>query len=128
AIYQKLVIQEQKVDVLSCNSSPQVDPGLFEINARVKKEADLPYVQSELLAAVERFHDELVPKDRLEAVKSHLRYSFSLSLDNTESIAGAVARAIPLARTPETINRLYALYAGLTPEDIRDAARRYLVA
>ena len=63
--------------------------------------------------------EELVARDRLEAVKSHLRYSFGLSLDNTESIADAVAHVVPLARTPATIDRLYALYGQLTPEDIR---------
>jgi zinc protease len=104
-----------------------VDPGLFGIVARIKKDADLPYVQSQLLATVQQFSDELVPKDRLEEVKSHLRYSFSLRMDNSESIAEAVARAIPLRRTPETIDWLYALYAQLTPEDIRAAARKYLV-
>jgi zinc protease len=127
ALYQKLVIQEQKVDALFAENPNQVDPALFEIVARIKKDGDLPYVQSQLLATVQQFSDELVPKDRLEEVKSHLRYSFSLRMDNSESIAEAVARAIPLRRTPETIDRLYALYAQLTPEDIRAAARKYLV-
>ncbi len=97
ALYQKLVIQEQKVDALFADNPNQVDPALFEIVARIKKDADLPYVQSQLLATVQQFADELVPKDRLEEVKSHLRYSFSLRMDNSESIAEAVARAIPAA-------------------------------
>jgi zinc protease len=126
AVYHKLVVETQKVDLLSCDNPAQVDPGLFTIVARMKKGADLPDVQAELLAAVERFREELVPPDRLQAVKSHLLYRFVLGLDNSESIAEAVARVVPLARTPATIDRLYGLYEQLTPEDIRDAARRYL--
>ena len=128
ALYQKLVIQEQKVDNLFADNENHVDPALFEIAARVKKDADVAYVQSEILATIQQFADELVPKDRLEAVKNHLRYGFSLRMDNSESIAGAVARVIPLRRTPETIDKLYAIYAQLTPEDIQAAARKYLVA
>ena len=128
ALYQKLVIQEQKVDTLQAANPEQIDPALFEITARIKKEADVAYVQSQVLATIQQFGEELVPKDRLEAVKSHLRYAFSLRLDNSESIAAAVARAIPLRRTPDTINKLYALYAQLTPEDIREVARKYLVS
>ena len=45
--------QDQKVDRLTCDNPAQVDPGLFEIDARVKNQADLPYVQAELLAAVQ---------------------------------------------------------------------------
>jgi predicted Zn-dependent peptidase len=34
---------------------------------------------------------------------------------------------VALRRTPETLNRLYDLYAQLTPEDVQKAASRYLV-
>jgi predicted Zn-dependent peptidase len=34
---------------------------------------------------------------------------------------------VALKRTPETIDKLYALYGKLTPEDLRAAARKYLV-
>ena len=56
-----------------------------------------------------------------------MRYSFALELDNSEAIAGALAQYIALRRTPETINRLFAVYEELTPEDLRNAARKYLV-
>ena len=126
-LYQKLVVEEQKVGTLAAGQAQRVDPYLFEIWARVKNDADVPYVQERMLAEVERFGVELVPADRLEAVKRNLRYGFSLSLDNNQAVAEAVARTIVLRKTPETINRLYALYAQLTPEDIRAAARKYLV-
>ena len=64
---------------------------------------------------------------RLEAVKRHLRYQFALGLDNSEAIAGVLAQYVALRRTPETINRIYDLYGRVTPEDVRAAARKYLV-
>ena len=90
----------------------------------MKKPADLAYVQEQVLATTHRFREELVSPERLDAVKKHLRYSFSLGMDNNESIAATVSQYIALRRTPETINRIYALYAQLTPEDIRQAARQ----
>jgi zinc protease len=126
-LYQKLVIQEQKVDVLAGENADHVDPYLFEILARVKNPADMEYVQQQILETVAKFKDTLVPKDKLDGVKSHLRYSFSLGLDNNEAIAGAVARAVSLRRTPETLNRIYDLYAQLTPDDVRNVARKYFI-
>ena len=66
-------------------------------------------------------------EERLEAVKSHLRYSFALGMDNSEAIAGTLARYVALRRTPETINKLYELYARVTPEDVQRIANKYFV-
>ena len=127
ALYQKLVIQEQKVDTLQADSPDRVDPYLFSVWARLKKPADLESVRQDILATLESFKGKPVAAERLDEVKRHLRYSFALSLNNSETIAGLVARFVALRRTPETINRLYDLYAQITPEDIRSVARKYLI-
>lgn len=126
-LYQKLVVREQKLDTLGTRSPISVDPDLFEIRARIKRPEDMQYVREEILKTVELFQTELVPVDKLEAVKSRQRYSFVMSLDNSEAIASTVSRYVALRRTPDTIDKLYALYGQLTPEDIRAAARQYLV-
>jgi zinc protease len=54
-----------------------------------------------------------------------LRYSFALDLNSSEAIANALAQFVALRRTPETIDKLYALYDRITPEDMRAAASRY---
>ena len=41
------------------------------------------------------------------------------------AIAAALAPYIGLRRTPETINKLFALYQQITPQDIRAIARQY---
>ncbi|MDQ6706333.1 MAG: insulinase family protein [Acidobacteriota bacterium] len=125
-LYRKLVIQEQKVDLLVSDNRDHVDPALFTILARVKKPEDLETVQNDILTTVKSFSENAVEADRLERVKSNLRYSFALRMNNSEAIAQTVASYVALRRTPETINRLYDLYAKLTPADLERAARKYL--
>ena len=76
---------------------------------------------------LESFTHTPVEKDSLEAVKQHLRYRFSLSLNNTEAVAAAVARSLRGDRSVDTIDRLYDLYARISPQDIQRVARKYLV-
>jgi zinc protease len=125
-LYEKLVVREQKVDRLSGDMSQSVDPNLFEVEARVKKAEDVPYVRAQILDTIKRFQDDAVPAEKLNAVKSRERYGFTMQLDNSQSVAAAVTRYVALRRTPDTIDKLYALYSRLTPEDIRAAARKYL--
>ena len=126
--YQRLVLQEQKVDMIGGDADSQVDPGLFTVYSRVKKEQDVDAIRESVISTLNGFKDTLVEKTRLDAVKNNLRYRFALSMNNSESIARALASAIALRRTPETLNRLYALYDQITPEDLREVARKYFVA
>jgi len=125
-LYQKLVIQEQKVDAFGAQSGDHVDPYLFSIFARVKKVPDMEVVNQAVLATVKQFSDAPVDAAKLERVKENLRYSFALSLNNSEAIAGTVARFVALKRSAETINRVYDLYASLTPADVQRVAKQYL--
>ena len=126
-LYQKLVVKEQKVDGLGAYSPFSVDPNLFDIRARIKSPADMQYVRDEILKTVKQFQTTLVPADKLAAVVSRERYGFALRLDNSESVSSTVSTYVGLRRTPGTIDKLYALYGQLTPEDIRAAAQKYLV-
>jgi zinc protease len=93
----------------------------------VKKESDVEGVREAILATVSGFRENLVPAEQLDAVKRHLRYGFALGMNNSEAVAGIVARFVALRRTPETINRAMELYDRVTPEDIREVARKYLI-
>ncbi|MCU1261238.1 MAG: peptidase [Bryobacterales bacterium] len=125
-LYQKLVIQEQKVDQFGADNGNHVDPYLFTILARVKKPEDVAAVRKDVLATIQTYAATPVPVEKLERVKENLRYSFALGLNNSEAIAGTVAQYVALRRTPETINRLYDLYAKLTPQDVQRVAKKYL--
>src|SRR5437588_5844240 len=126
-LYQKLVLKEQKVDSLDTSFSDRLDPELFYVEAHVKDEKDMNYVRDQILATFKRYTTELIPQDKLNQTRSRMRYSFALSLNSSEAIAGTLAECIALRGTPETINKLYALYDQITPEDIRAAAAKYFV-
>jgi zinc protease len=125
-LYQKLVIQEQKADVLFASSPNQVDPSLFQIVARVKKAEDVEYVRGQILATVQQFREKPVDGARLDAVRKHLRYEVALRMDNSETVAQIVAGYVALRRTPDTMNKLFEQYARLTPQDVQQAAAKYL--
>ncbi len=126
-LYQRLAIKEQKVDELDPSFDNMIDPELFSVWSRVKKPEDVDYVRDQILATFKRYTTELIPQAQLNETSSRMRYSFALRLNSSEAIAGALAPYISLKRTPATIDKLFALYDSITPEDVRAAASRYFV-
>jgi zinc protease len=126
-LYQQLVVKEQKADSIFGNAPAEVDPGLFEISARVKRVEDLDLVRDRILATVKEFQEKPVDAARLDQVRKRLRYEMALGLDNSDAIANVLASYVALKRTPATMNALFDQYAKLTPEDLQRAAAKYLV-
>jgi zinc protease len=124
-LYQRLVLKEQKVDGIGVSFGDKADPELFTVQARIKQAQDMPYVREQILATFRRYTTELVPQQKLDDTRSRRRYGFAQAMDSSEAIAGALAPYLALRRTPETMNKLFALADTVTPADIRDAARRY---
>ncbi len=124
-LYQKLVIKEQKVDSLNAGAEDHKDQELFSAFARIKDPKDMDYVRAQMLATFKRYTDETVSQQELDNTRSRFRYGFAQAMNSSEAIAGALASYIALRRTPETLNKLFALADTVTPEDIRTAARRY---
>jgi zinc protease len=87
----------------------------------------MAYVRERILETVLAFQEKPVDAARLDTVRRRLRYQVSLSMDNSDTIAQILSYYIALRRTPETMNALYDRYAALTPEDVRQAAAKYLV-
>ena len=125
-LYKKLVEREQKVDALQPNVDINEDPELVGVFARLKKGTDPVYVRDEILATVAALRDAPVGAKRLADVKSNARYSLVRGLDDTERIAGLLARFVRLRRSYGTINGYYRLVDSLTPADLQAAARTYL--
>jgi zinc protease len=124
-LYQLLVLKEQKVDRLQADFGNHPDPELFTVYARVKDLKDLDYVRDQILSAFKRYSDETVDQAKLDATRSRIRYSFALRMNSSPAVASSLAPYIGLKRTPETINKLFALYGQITPDDMRTAAQHY---
>jgi zinc protease len=124
-LYQRLVLKEQKVDILGPDFSNQVDPELFVILSRVKDRKDLDYVRDQILATVKKFTTEPIPPQKLEQTRSRLRYGFAMSMNSSDAIADLLTAFVGLRRTPETINKYAELMDTVTPEDVRQTAAKY---
>jgi len=124
-LYRKLVIEEQLLDGLFGGAQDHRDPNLFVIGARIKDESKIPEIQKRLDEALEELKTTLVDPKRLEDTKSHLKYGFQMRLDTVDAMASTLAHILQLTGEPGAYNELYRTYDSLTPEDLRDAARKY---
>ncbi|MBS1794407.1 MAG: insulinase family protein [Acidobacteria bacterium] len=124
-LYQKLVLQEQKAVFIGADADDHIDPELFTAYAQIKDVKDMDYIKTELLKTFERYTKELVPRKKLDDTRSRLRYGFIQAMNSNESIAGALAQYIALRRSPDTVDKTFALYDSITPEDIRRFAAKY---
>ena len=46
-------------------------------------------------------------------------------MNSNDAIAGTLARYVALRRSPDTIDKIFALYDSITPEDVRVMAAKY---
>jgi zinc protease len=125
-LYQKLVVTEQKAAALYAAAPDHVDPSLFEVVVRARREGDVDYLRDQVYETVKMFQEKPVDAAQLDAVRKHLRYELTLQMQSSDAVAGILARYVAVRRTPETLNRLYDQFAALTPDDIREAAEKYL--
>ena len=125
-IYKKLVLDEQKVEFIQSDFSPNRDPGLWVVLSRIKNEKDVEYVKNEIDKTIEKWKSTPVDAAKLQDLKKRLKYEFVMNLDTPEKVAGSLARYIALTGGIETVDQLYALYERVTPSDIQAAAKKYL--
>jgi zinc protease len=126
ALYQSLVEDEQKVDLLGPYFPPNSDPYLFTVYARVKQAQDAAYVRDRILAAFAAARARKATAERVRHAKDNARYALLRSLDNTESIAATLASFVHYERSFETINELYRTFDAVTADDVQQAAGRYI--
>lgn len=124
-LYKRLVEDEQKVDQLFPYLPSHADPSLATVVARVKKPADAVYVRNEIMKAFAAATTRAVDEQRLADAKTNGRYEFARRLDNTEQIAGVLARYVRFNRSFDTVNTLYRTAMQITPADLQAAARKY---
>ncbi len=123
-LYQKLVVEEQWVDFVSGSYSDHRDPYLFMIYTRVKSEELIPKVLAAIDEALSEAQTMPVDGDKLERIKSHLKYQFALSLDTPGAIAFMMTSYLTLTGDTNTVNNVYEQYQKVTPEDIQAIARK----
>ena len=118
-LYQKLVVEEQWVDFIAGSYSDHRDPYLFTIFGRVKSDELVPKVRHAIAEAVAELKATPPEAERLERIKSHLRYSFALGLDSPDSVALTLTNYLILTGDPQSVNRVFEQYQKVTPQDVQ---------
>ncbi len=126
ALYKRLVLDEQVVDGLFYDSPGSQDPSLASVMAQLREEKDALYVRDQILLTLAEARSAPVDPARLAEAKANNRYGTARSLDNTDAIAGRLARYVRFRRSYDTFNALYRLYDSVEPADALAAGRKYL--
>lgn len=124
-LHTKLVIEEQAVEFIQGGQGDARDPGLFTIVTRIKDPKNIDHVKNAILAAIEKAKTTPVSEQQLSNIKSHMKYSYAMSLNNADAIANSIAHYISMTGDPESVNRVYALYDAVTPQDLLNVANKY---
>ena len=127
AIYRKLVLQERRAQYVAPSFSLSRDPYLVSVQAMVTNAADTKAVESEIMSAIKALHDAPVDAKHLAATKSALKYGFLMGLESAQDVALGMMWPIVYTGKLESIEDYYRTLEALTPQDLQEAARRYLV-
>ena len=121
----KALVETKKATDVGANASNFHDPGLFEVDADVRKGDSLEAARDILLDVTEKAGDTPFSEGEVERAKQQLLKQRELAAANTSSIA---VRLSEWASQGDW--RLYFLNRDLiekvTPKDVQDVANRYL--
>ncbi len=124
-LHKKLVLDEQVVEFLNADLNTNRDPGLIDIFTRVKDPEKVDYVLAEIDRTLAEAQENLPDAQRLEDLKSRLKYGFLMNLDTPSGVAGSLVRILAVTGGIGAIEELYATASEVTPEDVRSAAQQY---
>ena len=127
ALFRKLVLQERRVQSLFPSFGRARDPYLVSVQTMVTNPADVEAVEAEVMAAVKTFQDALVDPKQLADTKSAIKYGFLMSMETAQDVAFAIMPTIVNTGRLEPIEDYFRTLEAVTPEDVREAARKYLV-
>lgn len=123
-LYQELVLEKQIVDEFQPFFWLKKDPFLVGIAVRVTDETKVEEVQARVLQAFEEAHELAVSEEKLDQVKSRVRYSFLHSLDSPASIASKLAFMLSLDPSLEAVDAYYDELASVNKDQLSEVARR----
>ncbi|MBA6294247.1 insulinase family protein [Colwellia sp. MB3u-70] len=127
ALYQELVVDKQLASQMFNYNPATKDAGLRHVFIKVNEEKDLAIVRDAINQTYAQARTELVSTEKLDNLKSNLKYSFVNSLDSSESIASTLASYMHFDRDPETINHLYNSFDNISADDIKRIANKYFI-
>ena len=127
AFYRKLVLQERRLQYVAPTFGLARDPYVVTIQAMVSKPEDTKAVEAEIMAEVKKFHATLVDAKKLADTKSSIKYGLLMGMEAAQDVAFAVMQPIVNNGRLEALVDYMKTLESLTPEDLREAATKYLI-
>lgn len=127
--YQRMVLDEQRIDFVNCSFSDSRDPGLVSIFTRIKSqdEEEIQAVIDEIDVTIATFHETPPAAERVNDVQSRIRYGFLMNLDTPSAVAGNLVQLLAIYGDMSVVDKLYSSLARVTPEDVQTAAQEFFV-
>lgn len=126
-LYQALVVERQRLlDLESWTSNWSRDPGLFVISAELKEQTSFDEIQREVQQALDALAQGELDPERVEAVRSHLRYGLSMDVETASDAADLLAQFIGVSGSPEGLREYLHALGEVTPQDVARVAGLYL--
>ncbi|MEW6363625.1 MAG: pitrilysin family protein [Acidobacteriota bacterium] len=126
AVFNELVLKDQKVDFIQGFLDPHRDPYLFMVMARLKNVADMQAVQDRVDAAVEQARAQPPDPAMLADLKSNLKYGFLMDLDSTKRTAMSLIQVVQLTGGLAALDTFWSTVDAITPADVQKAAQKFL--
>jgi zinc protease len=127
ALYQRLVLKERRVQSLFPSFGLSRDPYLVSVKAMVANPADTDKVRADIMSAIASLQTTLVDEKMLAATKNNIKYGFLMGMETAQDIAFAAMQTIVNTGRLEPIEDYFRTLQAVTPEDLREAAKKYLV-
>ncbi|MEO0311963.1 MAG: hypothetical protein RIQ89_1620 [Bacteroidota bacterium] len=124
-IYNKLVLEEQKVRDIGAGAYDTRDPGLYFISASLVNADDMQYVKDEIVATLNSAAQNPAEKSAVERAVMTLRNNYAMGIDNPSAIAESISHYVWLTGEAEAVNKNYENYNKITPEEIQAVAKKY---
>lgn len=125
SLYQELVLEEQIVDEFQPFFFLKKDVFLVGLAVRLTDPSKLDEVEDRVIRAFESTKELEITSQRLEDVKSRIRYSFLQGLDSPASIASNLAFMLSLEPSLESIDDFYAAISRVTTDQLSEVAGSY---
>jgi zinc protease len=126
-LYQRTIVDERSlIELGSWADDFSRDPHLFVVYATLAEGRTFDPILAEIQAELARIGAGETAPERIEAVKTHIRYSMLASLRTPSDAVELAARMIAVGGSLDTLDRYLAAVSAVTAEDVARAAREHL--
>jgi zinc protease len=126
-LYQKLVKEKQSVQEMSVDIDGRKEPDLFSVFMILTGQESADDVRDDLMSEIASIAKDGLPDAELSKVKNRIKFRYVANLDNNLSLAVMLGKYELLWGDASLINTEADRFAAVTNEEIKAAAKGYLL-